>query len=60
MSNEMITVGEANNGELVLSITVLKTWTPKNISYIGATVFFKNEKTYYSMTRENFKKIYNI
>jgi hypothetical protein len=60
MSDEMITIGEANNGELVLAMSVLKTWVPKNISYIGSTVFFKSGQTYYSMTREDFKRIYNL
>jgi hypothetical protein len=59
MAKEMVKVGEANNGELNLDIDVVKTWDPKDINYIGLIVFFKNEKTYYSMTRDDFKKIFN-
>jgi hypothetical protein len=59
MSKEVIKVGIANEGETNLDIEVVKTWEPKNIEYIGTSVFFKNDKTYYSMTRENFKKIFN-
>lgn len=60
MVKEVVKVGEANNGELNLDIEVVKTWEPKDINYIGATVFFQNEKTYYSMTRDDFKRIYNL
>jgi hypothetical protein len=60
MAKELIKVGVANSGETNLDIDHLKTWTPKDINYIGTTVFFKNGTTYYSMTREDFKKIYNL
>jgi len=60
MAKEVVKVGEANNGELNLDIEIVKKWEPKDINYIGTTVFFKNEKTYYSMTRDDFKKIYNL
>jgi len=59
MAKESIKVGIANEGETNIDIEVLKTWEPKNIEYIGTSVFFKNDKTYYSMTREEFKKIFN-
>ncbi len=59
MTKERIVIGVANLGETHLEIDVLKTWTPKDINYIGNVVFFKNEKTYYSMKREDFKRIYN-
>ena len=59
MAKESVKVGIANEGETNLDIEVVKTWEPKNIEYVGTTVFFRNDKKYYSMTREDFKKIFN-
>ena len=59
MGKEIVSVGIANEGETNLDVEVLKTWEPKNIEHIGTTVFFKHDKTYYSMKREDFKKIFN-
>lgn len=59
MAKESVKVGIANEGETNLDIEEVKTWEPKNIEYIGTTVFFKNDKTYVSMTREDFKRIFN-
>lgn len=60
MAKESVKVGVANNGETNLDVEVIKAWVPKNINYIGTTVFFKNDTTYYSMSREDFKRIYNL
>lgn len=59
MAKESIKVGIANEGETNIDLEVVKNWEPKNIEYIGSTVFFKNDKTYVSMTREDFKRIFN-
>ncbi len=59
MEKEIISVGVANEGEINLKVELLKTWEPKNIEYIGTTVFFKYDKTFYSMNREDFKKVFN-
>lgn len=60
MGKESIKVGIANEGETNIDIDVLKTWEPKKITHIGTTVFFKNGDTFYSMTRDEFKRIFNI
>lgn len=60
MAKEIIKVGIANEGETNLEIEIVRGWEPKNIEYIGTTVFFKNGGTYVSMTREDFKKVYNL
>jgi hypothetical protein len=53
-----IRVGVANEGELDLTIDILEKWSPKNITYIGDTVFFKQENCYYSMKTIDFNKLY--
>ena len=44
-----VKIGVANEAEINLGIDELKKWTPKNINYFGDTVYFKNDKKYYSM-----------
>lgn len=56
----MIKVGVANKHATAFPIETLKTWTPTSMQYIGASVFFKWENVYYSMTRTDFKLIYNL
>ena len=59
MSKDVISVGVANEGELNIGIDVVRTWEPKNINYVGDVVFFKQDKTYYSMKRNVFNEIFN-
>jgi hypothetical protein len=59
-TKEVINVGIANEGEISLDVDIVKTWTPKNINYFGDVVFFKQDKTYYSMKRADFKRIFNL
>ena len=60
MANEIIKVGIANKNSTTFPIETLKTWVPTNINNFGTTVFFKWENVYYSMTRLDFKTIYNL
>ena len=60
MANEIVAVGVANEGEINLQVEQVKDWQPKNINYIGDVVFFKQDKTYYSMKRVDFKRIFNL
>ncbi len=57
---DTVKVGFANDGEHNLKIEVVEKWTPKNISYVGDTVFFKNGDTYFSMRTVDFKRIFNL
>jgi hypothetical protein len=59
MSKERVSVGVANEGEINLLVEQVKEWVPKNISYIGSTVFFKQGDTYFSMNVVDFKNIFN-
>jgi len=54
-----VKVGVANETEKNLPIDEVQKWTPKNVNYFGDTVYFKNDKTYYSMKRLDFDKIFN-
>lgn len=58
MANEKIRIGVANEGELDIDLETIKTWEPKNITYIGDTVFFKNGGAYFSMKTINFNNIF--
>ena len=60
MTKLTVKIGIANEGETNLPIEDVQTWEPKDIHYIGVTAFFKHDKKYYSMTREDFKRIFNI
>ena len=59
-AKEIVNVGVANEGEITLDVDIVKNWVPKDINYFGDVVFFKNEKTYYSMKRMDFKRIFNL
>lgn len=56
----MILVAMANEGEINIDVEVVKTWVPKDINYFGEVVFFKHDKTYFSMKRDVFKKVFNL
>lgn len=56
----MIKVAIANKDSTMVPIETLKTWVPTNINNFGGIVIFKWENVYYSMTRLDFKSIYNL
>lgn len=58
MSEEIIKIGVANEGELSLSVNVLKEWKPTNVTQFSDTVFFKVDDKYYSMKAIDFRKLY--
>jgi len=57
---DIVKVGFANDGEQNLKVEIVEKWTPKNITYIGDTVFFKNGDSYFSMKMLDFKRIFNL
>lgn len=57
---DIVKVGFANDGEQNLKVEVVEKWTPKNITYVGDTVFFKNGDSYFSMKTIEFKRIFNL
>jgi len=57
---EIVKVGFANEGEQNLKVEIVEKWTPKNINYVGDTVFFKNGDSYFSMKMIDFKRIFNL
>lgn len=56
---EIVKLGVANKGETNLDVEIVKTWEPTNINFFSNVVFFKYDKVFYSMTRTDFKKIFN-
>lgn len=59
MSKELINVGVANMDSMSVEIEILKKWDVKNMMYIGDTVFFSVDGSYFSMKTKDFKRIYN-
>jgi len=57
--NDTVLVGIANEGEQRFEIDIVKKWNPTNINYIGDTVFFKADGSYFSMKTIEFRKIFN-
>jgi hypothetical protein len=55
-----VKVGFANEGEQNLKVVDVAKWVPINVTYMNDTVFFKNDGAYFSMKREDFKKIFNL
>ena len=56
--SKMVKVGTANEGWTNMSLNSLKEWEPKKIAYMGTTVFFQIEDTFYSMTRKDYEDIF--
>lgn len=56
--SEMIKIGVANDTEKNMSLEELSKWVPTNIHMFGDTAYFKHDKVYYSMTINDFNKLY--
>ena len=54
-----VRVGLANEGELDIDLDIVEKWEPTNVNYIGETVFFKADNSYFSMKTIEFRKIFN-
>jgi len=59
MDKETVTIGIANEGEHNMSVKDMKDWIPSNQVYFSDTVYFKVDKSYYSMRRIDYEKIFN-
>jgi len=57
--NDTVLVGIANEGEQQFKVELVQKWEPKNITYIGDTVFFKQGDSYFSMRATDFRTIFN-
>jgi len=55
-----IKVGIANEGEMDISVEVVSKWKPEKMSYVGGSVFFSVDGTFFSMNRVDFKTIFNL
>ena len=55
-----IKVGIANEGEMDISVEVVSKWKPEKMSYVGSSVFFSVDGTFFSMNRVDFKTIFNL
>ena len=56
---EIVTLGIANTGEKNFKVEDIIDWKPQKISYMGDSVFFQVDETFYSMKRIDFKEIFN-
>lgn len=57
--NDTVLVGIANEGEQQFKVELVQKWEPKNITYIGDTVFFKHDDSYFSMRATDFRTIFS-
>lgn len=58
-TTKSITLAVANEGERNFDIELVRGWEPKKISYMGSTVFFEYDGTFYSMNTIDFKQLFN-
>jgi hypothetical protein len=58
MANETVMIGVANMGETLFEVEHVSKWVPANITYVGNFVYFSVEKTYFSMRKVDFSKIF--
>lgn len=56
---ETVTLGIANTGEKNFKVEDIINWKPEKISYMGDSVFFQVDETFYSMKRLDFREIFN-
>jgi hypothetical protein len=60
MGKKNVLVGVANQNEQSMKVVDIQEWTPEKVSYVGTTAYFKqkDEDTFYSMERIEFKEIF--
>jgi hypothetical protein len=56
---QTVTLGIANTGEKNFKVEDILDWKPEKISYMGDSVFFQVDETFYSMKRLDFREIFN-
>lgn len=56
--SKSVLVAVANEGEQNMPLEVVSEWNPDKISFFGETVFFKVDKSYFSMKKSDFCTIF--
>ncbi len=56
--SKSVLVAVANVGEQNIPLDVVEKWSPDKLSFIGDTVFFKVDETFFSMKKMEFCKIF--
>ncbi len=58
MSKKMVKLGLANIGEQSIELEIVEKWEPEKITFLGNTVFFSVDGTFFSMERVDFMNIF--
>lgn len=56
--SKSVLVAIANQSETNMFVDDIKDWNPDKVSFFGDTVFFRVDKTYYSMNKIDFCNIF--
>lgn len=56
--SKFVLVAVANIGEQNMPLDVVEKWNPEKMSFLGETVFFKVEDTFFSMKKREFCAIF--
>jgi hypothetical protein len=54
----MVKLGLANIGEQSIELEIVEKWEPEKITFLGNTVFFSVDGTFFSMERVDFMNIF--
>ena len=58
MSKKMVKLAMANVGEQLIELEIVEKWEPEKITFLGNTVFFSVDGTFFSMNRVDFMNIF--
>lgn len=56
--SKSVLVAVANIGEQNMPLSVVEKWEPEKMSFLGDTVFFKVDDTFFSMKKNEFCTIF--
>ena len=60
MKSKTVNVGFPNEGTITMMVNNVKKWKPTKIHYLDNVVFFKSDNSYFSLTKVDFNKIFDI
>lgn len=56
--SKSVSVAVANIGEQNIPMDIILKWVPEKLSFVGDTVFFKVDDTFFSMKKNDFCNIF--
>jgi hemin uptake protein HemP len=59
MAKEIVEISQANMKATNYEVDVVKQWVPTDILPTKGKIIFKHDGSFYSMKREDFRKIFN-